>query len=161
MDYRINRQTGDGICTVSEVKISYRPEVRPSERPTITCPADMYRLLRENGVFAPEAIEHREFFKVLLLNRANRLLGISHLSEGGIHEAVVDIRHIMQAAILSNASQIALCHNHPSGNLKPSAQDDRVTKRVKEACDIFDISLTDHLVVSSESYYSYADEGRI
>jgi DNA repair protein RadC len=161
MDYRINRQTGGGICTVSEVQISYRPQVRPSERPTITCPADMYRILTENGVFAPDVIEHREFFKVLLLNRANRLLGITHLSEGGIHEAVVDVRHIMQAAILSNASQIALCHNHPSGNLQPSAADDRITMKIKNACELMDISLTDHLVISSESYYSYADEGRI
>jgi DNA repair protein RadC len=61
----------------------------------------------------------------------------------------------MQAAILPNASQIALCYNYPAGNLKPSVQDDRLTKRVKEACDIFDISLIDHLVISSESYYSF------
>ena len=162
MDYEINEdKAGSGILSVSEVKISYRPKVRPSERPKVTCSKDIYILLTENGVFDPEAIEHREFFKLLLLNNAGRLLGITHLSEGGTNEVIVDIRHIMQAAILANATGIVLCHNHPSGNLKPSVADDKMTEKVKAACAIFGISLTDHLVLSSESYYSYADEGSI
>jgi DNA repair protein RadC len=162
MDYKINDdKAGCAVLTVSEVKISYRPKVRPSERPKITCSKDIYILLTENGVFDPEAIEHREFFKLLLLNNAGRLLGITHLSEGGTNEVIVDIRHIMQAAILANATGIVLCHNHPSGNLKPSVADDKMTEKVKAACAIFGISLTDHLVLSSESYYSYADEGSI
>ncbi|GHV39109.1 DNA repair protein [Bacteroidia bacterium] len=162
MDYKINEdKAGSAILTVSEVKICYRPEVKPSERPKITCSNDIYKLLTEYGVFDPEVIEHREFFKLLLLNGGNRLLGINHLSEGGIGEVTVDVRHIMQAAILANATGIVLCHNHPSGNLKPSAADDKMTEKVRAVCGIFGLSLTDHLVISSESYYSYADEGRI
>ncbi|WP_459603354.1 JAB domain-containing protein [Dysgonomonas reticulitermitis] len=162
MNYRIiDGNTANGIFTVSEVKISYQPKVRPSDRLKITCSNDIYKLLTEYGVFDPEVIEHREFFKLLLLNGGNRLLGINHLSEGGIGEVTVDVRHIMQAAILANATGIVLCHNHPSGNLKPSAADDKMTEKVRAACKLFGISLTDHLVISSESYYSYADEGRI
>ena len=90
-----------------------------------------------------------------------RVLGVSHISEGGIDRINVDIRHIMQVAILSNATGIVLCHNHPSGNLRPSGNDDRATRQIKEACKIFDISLIDHLIISSENYYSYIDEGRL
>jgi DNA repair protein RadC len=157
MNYKIKSEA----WTVCEVKINYTPKIKPSERPKITRPEDIYRLLTENGVFDPASIEHREFFKILLLNSANRLLGISHVSEGSISEVTVDIRLVMQAAILANASGIALCHNHPSGNLQPSMQDDRITEKIKAACGIFSISLMDHLILSSESYYSYADEGRI
>jgi DNA repair protein RadC len=162
MDYKIsNGKAGSTVLTVSEVKICYRPEVKPSERLKVTCSNDIYKLLTEYGTFAPEAIEHREFFKLLLLNNGNKLLGITHLSEGGTCEVAVDIRHIMQAAILANATGIILCHNHPSGNLKPSAADDKMTEKVKVACGIFGIILTDHLVISGEGYYSYADEARI
>jgi DNA repair protein RadC len=157
MNYKIKSEA----WTVCDVKINYTPKIKPSERPKITRPEDIYRLLMENGVFDPASIEHREFFKILLLNSANRLLGITHLSEGSINKAVIDVRFVMQAAILANATGIVLCHNHPSGNLQPSMQDDRITEKIKVACGIFDISLADHLVISSESYYSYADEGRI
>jgi DNA repair protein RadC len=157
----MNYKTNNEIPTVCEVKINYSPKVKLSQRPDISCSKDIYRLLTENSVFDPATIEHREFFKVLLLNSANKLLGVTHLSEGSTSEVVVDVRHIMQAAILANATGIALCHNHPSGNLQPSAADDRITLKIKKACELMDISLTDHLVISSEKYYSYADEGRI
>jgi DNA repair protein RadC len=157
----MNYKTNNDILTVCEVKIKYSPKVKPSERPEITCSKDIYRLLTKNRIFDPATIEHREFFKVLLLNRANKLLGVTHLSEGSNGAAVIDIRHIMQAAVLANAAGIILCHNHPSGNFRPSAADDRITLKIKKACELMDISLTDHLVISSESYYSYADEGRI
>jgi DNA repair protein RadC len=157
----MNYKTNNEILTVCEVKINYSPKVKPSERPVINCSEDIYRLLVGNAVFDPATIEHREFFKLLLLNRANRLLGVTHLSEGSTSEVVVDVRHIMQAAILANAAGIIICHNHPSGNLHPGAADDRITLKIKKACELMDISLTDHLVISSENYYSYADEGRI
>jgi DNA repair protein RadC len=156
-----NYKTNSEILTISEVKICYKPKIKPSERPVISCSKDIYRLLTKNCIFDPATMEHREFFKLLLLNRANKLLGVTYLSEGSTSGVGVDVRHIMQAAILANAAGIILCHNHPSGNLQPSAADDRITLKIKKACELMDISLTDHLVISSEGYYSYADEGKI
>jgi DNA repair protein RadC len=118
MNYKIKNE----VLMVCEVKINYQPKVKPSERPKISGPANIYSLLMGNGIFTPDTIEHREFFKVILLNNAKKLLGIIHLSEGSVSHTVVDVRHIMQAVILSNATGIVLCHNHPSGNLQPSPQ---------------------------------------
>jgi DNA repair protein RadC len=157
MSYKINNK----IRAVCEVKINYSSKIKPSERPDISCPAVTYRLLTENAVFDPSTIEHREFFKILLLNNANKLLGISHLSEGSINGTVVDVRHIMQIAILANACKLIICHNHPSGNIAPSQEDDNRTLKIKNACCLMDITLADHLIISSENYYSYADNGRL
>jgi DNA repair protein RadC len=157
----MNYKTSNEALTVCEVKISYRPAVKPSERPSLNDSSGIYKLLVENGIFDLSTIEYREFFKVLLFNNANKLLGITHLAEGSINQTIVDIRHIMQAAILANASGIVICHNHPSGNVQPSLPDDSMTRQVREACKIFDIRLTDHLIISSEGYYSYADERRL
>jgi DNA repair protein RadC len=88
-------------------------------------------------------------------------LGIVHISEGGLDSTSADIRIIMQAAILGNASAMILSHNHPSGNKQPSNQDDLLTDRVKKAAKLFDIQLLDHIIVTDSGYYSYLDEGRI
>ncbi|MDL2223632.1 JAB domain-containing protein, partial [Bacteroidales bacterium OttesenSCG-928-M11] len=111
--------------------------------------------------FDADTIEFRESFKVLLLNRSNQVLGVFNVSEGGISQTVVDIRLILQSAILSNASGVILAHNHPSGNLSPSREDDMITNRIKSACELMNISVLDHVIITSERYYSYADEGRI
>ncbi|MDR0796887.1 MAG: JAB domain-containing protein [Tannerella sp.] len=157
MNGKINTET----LKVCEVSISYRPKVKPSERPVIRNSQDIYRLLTDSRVFSPDTIEHREFFKAVLLNRAGRALGVMHISEGGISETVVDIRHIMQGAILANASSLVLAHNHPAGNCTPSREDDTITQRVKQACTLFSIKVLDHLIITPYAYYSYADEGRI
>jgi len=157
----MNSQINNDIFSVCEVQISYRPTVKPGERPVLQCSEDIYRLLINSHVFNLDAIEHREFFKVLLINTANRLLGIMHLSEGSIDGTAVDIRHIMQGAILANATRLVLCHNHPSGNCKPSIQDDAITQQVKQACILFSIHILDHLIITPYNYYSYADEGQI
>jgi DNA repair protein RadC len=83
------------------------------------------------------------------------------ISDGGISGTVTDVRLIMQCAILTNASDIILCHNHPSGNLVPSAMDSAATKQIKKACELMNIILFDHLIISPENYYSFADDGRI
>ena len=99
--------------------------------------------------------------KLILLNKAGKLLGVAHISEGGIDETSADIRIIMQAAILGNASSIILTHNHPSGNLKPSTQDDLVTENLRKAAKLFNITLLDHIIVTDSGYFSYLDEGRV
>lgn len=157
----MNFNVKNEVLKVCDVEISYRPKVKPGDRPLLRSSLDIFMLLMENQVFNPDTIEYKEYFKVLLLNRSNKVLGVLHLSEGSIDETVVDVRHIMQGAILANSSMIILCHNHPSGKINPSSGDDKVTVKVKKACELFGILLLDHLIVTPYSYYSYADEGRL
>lgn len=145
---------------VSELTISYKPKVKPSDRCSIRFSQDAYKLLMEQA-FNDDILEYKEYFKLVLLNGANKVLGITTISEGGMDGTVVDVRLIMQTALLAHSSSIILAHNHPSGQLKPSPQDDRITKKIKEAAKLMDIRIQDHLIVTGDNYYSYADEGRL
>jgi DNA repair protein RadC len=106
-----------------------------------------------------DTIELQEEFKVLLLNRANMILGIYNLSKGGVFGTIVDIKLLLAAAIKSNASSMIVAHNHPSGNLKPSVSDKRLTKKIKEGAKLLDVELLDHLIVTKLFYYSFSDDG--
>ena len=145
---------------VCEVKVSYTPKVKASERVGIHSSLDAYNILKEVA-FDADTIELKEYVKILLTNRANKVLGVHQISEGGTSESTCDIKLILQVAILTNASGIILAHNHPSGTLKPSSQDDVLTNKVKSASELIGINLLDHVIVTNESYYSYADEGRL
>jgi DNA repair protein RadC len=103
-------------------------------------------------------LPHEEFW-VLFLNRSNLIIDKSKISQGGIAGTVTDIRLIMKQAIDKLAVSIILCHNHPSGNLKPSEADSRITKKLKDSGEILDVSVLDHIIVSDASYFSFADEG--
>ena len=98
---------------------------------------------------------------VLLKNQNFRLIKEECISHGGISETAVDIRIIIREAILHNATVIALCHNHPSNNTTPSADDDRLTQRLKKACETMRIHMADHIIVTDGRYYSYCEEGRL
>jgi DNA repair protein RadC len=146
--------------TVSEVQLTYKNKVKASERKKITCSRDAYKIFMDN--WNPEIIEFVEEFKILLMNRANAVLGILEISKGGISGTVTDVRVIFQAAIKGNASGIIAGHNHPSGNLNPSESDTRLTQKLKEAGNLMDIQLLDHLILANEGdYYSFADNGHI
>ncbi|WP_162427395.1 JAB domain-containing protein [Pontibacter pudoricolor] len=142
---------------VAEVKLTYRSKVKPSDRPQVTSSSDSYRILKES--WDTGKLEFVEQFKVLLLNRANRVLGLYELSSGGVAGTVADPKLVFIAALKACASAIILCHNHPSGNLKPSAADLQLTKKMKQAGEVLDIAVLDHIILTSESYYSLADEG--
>lgn len=103
----------------------------------------------------------QEVFGVLYLNRANRINHFEIVSEGGITGTVADPRIILKKALEQNAVSIIVCHNHPSGNLQPSRADEQLTKRLKEAAQLLDIHMLDHVIVSEQGYYSFADEGLI
>lgn len=150
----------EGILKVCDVKLTYNTKVKSSERPVIHNSEDIYRLLVDH-VYNKGTIQHKEYLKLILLNNSSKVLGVSNISEGGINETSADIRIIMQAAILGNASSIILAHNHPSGSLKPSAQDDLVTTNLRKAAKLFNITLLDHIIVTDSGYYSYLDEGRV
>jgi DNA repair protein RadC len=103
--------------------------------------------------------ERREVFAVVFLNRANRINHFEIVSEGGITGTIADTRVILRKALETDAVSIILSHNHPSGSLKPSRADEELTRKIKEAARFFDIAVTDHIIVSNEGYYSFADEG--
>ena len=104
--------------------------------------------------------DHRhEVFAVLFLNRANKINHFEIISEGGITGTVADPRIILRKALEEDAVNLILCHNHPSGSLKPSRADEELTKKIKEAASLFDIAVIDHIIVSDSGYYSFADEG--
>ncbi|OAV75519.1 hypothetical protein Barb7_00858 [Bacteroidales bacterium Barb7] len=106
-----------------------------------------------------DCMEHHEEVSVLFLNRQNRVLGISTISKGGMNEATVDIRIILQTALKVHSAGIALSHNHPAGTALPSSQDIELTRKIKMGCQAIGIDLLDHLIITSDSYSSFADEG--
>ena len=97
----------------------------------------------------------------ILMNRNYRLIKAVRLSHGGITETAVDVRVIMREALLNNATVLALCHNHPSGNATPSANDDQITRTVKRACETMRIHFLDHVILTDGRYFSYMEEGGI
>jgi len=143
------------LSKVCEVKLVYKTKYNLSERPHIRHPNDSYRIFKES--WDMDTIEHSESFKLMLLNRANRVLGICTISKGGINGTIIDVRIIMQYAIKANASGIILCHNHPSGNLDSSKGDKLITEKVKKAGDVLDIKLLDHIVITKLNYKSIMD----
>ena len=145
------------LFEVSEIQLSYKTKVKPSQRPKILSSKDAYNILLES--WDDDKLEFVEQFKVLLLNRANRVLGVCKISTGGVSGTVADPKLIFAAAINANASAIILAHNHPSGQLKPSSADINLTKKIKEGGQFLEIPVLDHIIVTSESYYSFADEG--
>jgi DNA repair protein RadC len=144
----------DNIC---EIELIYRSKIKPSERPKIVTSKDAYDIVI--ATWDQDKIELIEQFKILLLNRGNKVLGRLSISSGGITGTIADPRIIMAAVIKSAACALILCHNHPSGNLLPSKADEELTQKIKQACKFFDVSVIDHLVITKEGYYSFADGG--
>ena len=143
------------LLEVSEIKVSYCTSDNPKIK--INSGDTAYSLLM--SLWNMDTIELQEEFKVVLLNRANDVLGVYSLSKGGITGTVVDQRLIFAVALKCNATGIILCHNHPSGNLKPSDADVTMTSKIKKCGELFDISLLDHLIISRAGYYSFTQEG--
>ena len=106
-----------------------------------------------------EGNDFQEFFYVIFLNRANKPTGYYVASMGGVTGTVADPRLIVKAAALADCTSIILCHNHPSGSVKPSRADEELTAKLKQACSYFDITVLDHVICGDENYYSFADEG--
>lgn len=148
-------QTSD--FTVAEITLSYRSKTKASQRLKITDSKSAYNILLH--AWDENCIELSEQFKILLLNRANHVLGVYSLSSGGITGTVADPRLIFAAALKANACGIILAHNHPSGNLVPSTADKLLTSKISQGGKYLDIQTLDHLIITSEGYYSFADEG--
>lgn len=125
----------------------------------ITCSTDAYKALK--NIYDKYTVDHKESFYVLALNNSNYILDYYKVSDGGITGTVVDIRNVFQFLLLNNAVGFIVSHNHPSGTLKPSRQDLKITDELKEAGKMMKINLLDHIIYTSESYCSLADEGNI
>jgi DNA repair protein RadC len=149
------------MMQVLEVPPMYKPRIKASERPKVTGSYDTMEIIR--CCYEAEDLCHHEEFKILMFNRSNRLLGVQHLSKGGITGTVTDIRLGLRAALIACATSLVLVHNHPSGNLQPSEADISITKKFKEAASLMDILVMDHIIVDdcAERFFSMADESLI
>jgi DNA repair protein RadC len=143
---------------LAEIKVAYSSKVKFKDMQKITSSKDCESVLR--NIWSPQ-LELREEFYLLLLNRANKVIGWHCISQGGIDSTVADIRIIFSITLKCVASGIIVAHNHPSGNLKPSETDIALTRKIKEAGKLLDITLFDHLILSNEGYCSFADEGML
>ncbi|MDR2223144.1 MAG: JAB domain-containing protein [Flavobacteriaceae bacterium] len=141
----------------SEIELIYKSKVKASERPRIDSSYSAFEIALK--AWDENKIELLEQFKVLMLSNNNRVLGVLEISSGGITGTVVDLRLIFAALLKAKATAFILVHNHPSGKLQPSDADRQITQKIKQASQILDIALLDHLIITSESYYSFADQG--
>ena len=124
---------------------------------TIRRSTDIVDVMRQ--IWDKDSLEIYESVIVVFLNRANKTIGWMKVSQGGLSGTVVDNRLILATALKGLAQGIILAHNHPSGNTQPSENDTKMTRKLKEGCELLDIALLDHIIITADSYYSYADEG--
>lgn len=143
------------LLTAFEIGKRIRTE-KVEQRSQIQSSLDVVNLMQNKIAF----LDHEEFW-VIYLNNANLILKAVQISKGGITSTEVDTRIVMQEAVVLKATQIILCHNHPSGSVKPSHADILLTEKIRKAAELLDISLIDHVVIHRERYYSFAEEGRI
>lgn len=151
----IGRTKAIQIEAVMELIRRYTAETA-SEDPVIRCSQDIFRVMQPRIGNLP----HEEIW-VLLLARNNRIIRMFRASQGGLTSSVFDIKVVMKEALVENAASLALCHNHPSGNLTPSRSDDAMTEKCVTACRDLDIAMLDHLIVTAQGYFSYRDAGRM
>lgn len=142
---------------VTELELSYRNKTPYNERRKVVSSEDAQYVVRD--IFPDSTIEYKESFKAVFLNAANHVVGFTCVSEGGISETTVDVRVILQAALLCNATSIIVAHNHPSGNLSPSRQDRELTRQLAEATKLLRFKLLDHIIITRNDYYSFSDNG--
>ncbi len=142
---------------IAEVKVSYKSRHKISECPIINCSEKAYEIWLQYR--NPDQIDFVEHFKVMLLNRANRVIGISDISVGGVFGTVADPKVIFVIALKAKCQLIILAHNHPSGNLNPSQPDIYITNRLKQAGEFLQLSVLDHMIITRDGYYSFADQG--
>lgn len=144
------------VLSCAEVEIHYKRPLFETMK-VVKNPDDANQIIR--AYIDISLLDVKEFFWSIFLTRANNVLGMATLGSGNLAGVIVNVREIIQLALLSQASQVIVAHNHPSGKLVPSTNDKQITKKISEGLALFDIKLMDHLIVTSESYYSFASEG--
>ena len=145
------------LYEVSEVKVSYTPMFSQAERPKIMTANDAVNMFRK--AWDSDRLEYQEDFHIMYLNKGNRVLAMYHASKGGTAGTVVDVKPALVTALKINAHSMILAHNHPSGTLTPSEADKTITKRFIEAAKLLSMNVLDHVILTRDSYYSFADDG--
>lgn len=158
MKKNTHNQSVEAVYKVGELVPKYVRYIETNEK-KIQSSHSAVNLLRK--FYDDDQIRYREFFYVMYLSRANEVMGVVKVSEGGISATVVDPKVIFAQALLIGASAMILSHNHPSNNLKPSEQDINLTKKLKEGAGFLEIQLLDHVILTDNSFYSFADDGLI
>ena len=144
---------------IAEMAISYIAKQKPSERPQITTSLESYELLKQ--CFNGDTLNYSEEFILLLLNTTNRVLGWIKISAGGLVGTGADCRIIFACALQTGATKILISHNHPGGSSKPSQPDIDLTKKIKAGGELLEIQLLDHIIITDDSYFSFADQGML
>ncbi len=143
------------ISVIAALELGRRRKLSEAlQRPKITSSKDVYEILFP----LISDLAHEEFW-ILLLNRSNKIINKYRISQGGTAGTVIDVKIILKRAVEKLASSIILCHNHPSGNLTPSKADINITNKLREAAELMDIKLLDHIIIADNSYFSFIDEG--
>ena len=142
----------------AEIRVTYSSGLKMSERPMVSSSMSAYEMVKR---YFDGTMEAHESFVVLLVDRGNRLKGVYRHSTGGLHGTVADPKLVFAVALKTLSSAMILVHNHPSGQLRPSEEDIRLTKKFVEAGKFLDLPVNDHLIVTAEGYYSFADQGMI
>ena len=144
------------LFKVAEVQLIYKTKVKPAERLKISSSKDAFEIIK--NYIKLEEHEHIERVYIILLNRANKVLGINKIADGAQSGCIMDPKIIFQNVLKSNAASFIIWHNHPSGNLKPSKEDINISEKLKQASKLLDVSFLDHLIISNdEKFYSLAD----
>lgn len=144
------------LYNVPVAKLSYVSEGNPRQ---VRQSADVADILRQ--IYTPDMVELREVFTLILLNRGHQVKGLIEISRGGLSGTVIDTRLILASALLSLCPVIMIAHNHPSNNLKPSEADIQITKKIRDAAEMMEIKLLDHIIMGRTGHLSFADEGYI
>ncbi|MBL4709502.1 MAG: JAB domain-containing protein [Flavobacteriales bacterium] len=145
--------------SLQEIKLSYKRSIKFEERFKIRESHDIHRYAK--SIWNQDSLEFQESFYVLYLDRQNSVLGWINLAKGGLTQVCVDKKILLATALKVLCSSIIILHNHPSGNLKPSQADINLTNGLLSACNLLDIVLLDHVIISTEGFFSFADEGLI
>ena len=141
---------------ISEISLTYKRKVKANDRPKVNSSKNAYALFRAN--WNDLTINLFEEFKILLLDRNNRCMGIVPISQGGVSGTIVDPKLVFASALKARACSIILGHNHPSGNLKPSKPDIEITKKLFNGGSFLDLNVLDHLILADNNYTSFVDQ---
>ncbi|MEL7002370.1 MAG: JAB domain-containing protein [Bacteroidota bacterium] len=144
---------------VSEIRVSYECPVQIEDRVQLRSSKDTESVLRT--IWAKNTLEYEERFYVLLLNRSNHILGYVLHTIGGLSGTIGDVKQILAVALKANASAIIISHNHPSSNVLPSQADIQLTKKICQGASYLDLQVLDHIILTKQTYYSFADEGEL
>ncbi|MDE6689859.1 MAG: DNA repair protein RadC, partial [Prevotella sp.] len=139
-------------CELGKRRQMEKPEARPDLSSATRIYNEMHPLMQDLDV---------EEFWLLLMNQNHRLIKKTRIAHGGISEVSVDIRILMREAVLANATIVVVCHNHPSGNITPSRQDNALTDCIKRACEVMRLHFMDHIIITEGQYFSYYEAGRL